>query len=131
MGFDLEELGYTDISPVVSERTAVFPGDTPYTRMIELDFARGDHLLLSKIQTSVHIGAHTDAPNHYTCAGPGISERSLKHYAGACQVITVKLPRCSRILPDHIAHVSIRARRVIFRADSFPDPERWNSDFNS
>lgn len=121
---------YFDISPEVSEKTAVFPGDLPFRREVALDFSKGDHLLLSNIATSVHVGAHTDAPNHYARNGMGIDRRELDRYLGPCQVISVRIPRGARILPEHVG-VEIRVRRVLFHTDSFPDPNRWTDDFNS
>jgi arylformamidase len=126
------ELGIChDISPRVWERTAVFPGDHAYARKVALDFAQGHHLGLSSIHTTVHVGAHTDAPNHYHKDGVGIDARPLSLYLGRCQVISVSLPRGERILPKHLAGKKIQAPRVLFKTGSFPDPDRWNSDFNS
>lgn len=120
-----------DISPVVSARTAVFPGDTPFRRDVSLDFKKGDNLVLSSIATTVHVGAHTDAPNHYHRNGIGIDQRSLHYYLGPAQVITVRIARGERIRPEHLNAVEITAKRVLFNTGSFPDPDRWNSDFNS
>ena len=122
---------YLDISPPISAKTAVFPGDQPFARTIALDFNNHDNLLLSSIQTSLHIGAHADAPNHYHPAGGDIATRPLDYYLGPCQVIWVDLPAGRRILPGHLADKPITAKRVLFRTNSFPDPTRWNSDFNS
>ncbi|MBI3555048.1 MAG: cyclase family protein [Deltaproteobacteria bacterium] len=120
-----------DISPEISERSAVFPGDCQFKRSVALDFKKGDNLVLSSITTTVHIGAHTDAPSHYHRDGAGIEARDLSYYLGPCQVISVSLPRSERILPENIAKVVIRAKRVLFKTRSFPDPDNWNSDFNS
>lgn len=120
-----------DISPEISERTAVFPGDTPFSRKIALDFKTGQNFLLSSIQTTVHLGAHTDAPNHYHAQGMAMHERALEPYYGPCQVITVSLPRGERIPVSVLESVSVQAPRVLFRTDSFPDPCAWNGDFNS
>ena len=122
---------FYDISPEISERTAVFPGDTPFRRIGALSFERGDNLLLSSIQTSVHIGAHTDAPSHYHPNGAGISARPLRPYFGPCQVVSLKLARGERIRPVHLVGVSIQAPRILFKTGSFPDPIFWNDDFNS
>lgn len=122
---------YHDISPLISERTAVFPGDQPFKREVALDFARGDNLVLSNILSTVHIGAHTDAPSHYHRDGRTIEERDLSMYIGRCQVISVKLPRGERIRPEHLAGRKIEASRVLFHTGSFPNPDHWNGDFNS
>lgn len=120
-----------DISPPITEKIAVFPGDQAFRRKVALDFKQGHHLLLSSIESTVHLGAHTDGPNHYDPKGQGIGERSLDHYLGACQVIDVKLKPNERILPKHLGKTKIIAPRVLFRTGSFPNPNQWRGDFNS
>jgi arylformamidase len=120
-----------DISPVVSPRTAVFPGDTPFGREVALHFERGHNLVLSSVRTTLHIGAHVDAPIHYHPQGAAIERRRLDYYLGACQVVSVRLPRGERIRPAHLGATQITAPRVLFHTGSFPDPDRWNGDFNS
>lgn len=131
MAHSSEKLDYFDISPEISESTAVFPGDKPFRRTVALDFTAGDNLVLSGIETTVHIGAHTDAPNHYHRDGVGIGARPLDTYFGHCQVITVELPRGRRIAPADFARHRITAPRVLFRTRSFPNPDKWNGDFNA
>ncbi len=118
-----------DISPEISAETAVFPGDTLFSQKVLMDCQKGDHLGLSSLTTTPHIGAHVDAPNHYHADGVGISERALGFYMGDCQVVAVDLPRGSRIRPQHIADIKISAPRVLFKTLSFPDPQVWNDDF--
>jgi len=118
-----------DISPLISKRLAVWPGDVPFSRFVSCAMARGDNLDLSSITTTLHLGAHADAPSHYLSAGAGMAEVDLSPYVGPCQVVQVSLPRGARIMRHHIGE--IRAPRVLFRTDSFPDPEHFNTDFNS
>ncbi len=124
-----------DISPEISSQTAVFPGDEPFRRKVILDFPKdgkdGGNLLLSNISTTVHIGAHVDAPSHYHPQGPSISECALDSYLGDCQVVSVTVPKGGRIRPSDFASIKIRARRVLFKTGSYPDPNHWNADFNS
>lgn len=122
---------YYDISPEISEKLAVFPGDAPFVRRVTVDFGPDSNYLASSIHGTVHLGAHTDAPNHYSRVGEGISARALDFYLGDCQVISVKLARGERVLPSHVALKSVTAKRVLFKTGSFPDPNRWNGDFNS
>ncbi len=91
----------------------------------------GKNITLSKITTTVHLGAHTDAPNHYAPKSPGIEARSLDYYLGPAQVIEAKLPRGARIQVRDIKNQRIKAPRVLFKTQSFPDPYKWNGDFNS
>jgi arylformamidase len=124
-------LDYIDISPLLSSRTAVFPGDRVLERKVSRDYAVGSTYLLSQIETTVHLGAHVDAPNHYHPQGSDIASRALDYYYGKCQVITVRLPRGERILPEHLQGTPIQAQRVLFHTGSFPNPDAWNGDFNS
>src|SRR5690606_5322495 len=55
-----------DISPLIHSGIGVFPGDTPFREAFLLSMEKGDGFTLSKIETTVHLGAHADAPSHYT-----------------------------------------------------------------
>jgi arylformamidase len=121
-----------DISPVVSERIAVWPGDVAYRRTAGLSLAKGDNIDLSSMETTLHVGAHADSPSHYLLGGLGIGERPIEPYIGPCQVIEVDVPRGARVGPWHLPRgVRITTPRVLFKTGSFPDPDRWNDDFSS
>lgn len=119
-----------DISPVISERLAVWPGDQEFSRNVSLSFDQGHNLTLSSIKSTVHLGSHTDAPNHYHPKGSGIESRDLKLYLGHCQVIDVESPRGERILPSHLKQ-EINSKRILLKTNSYPNPEQWNDDFNA
>ncbi len=119
-----------DISPVLSPRVAVWPGDVSFQRHIALSMKQGHNLELSSITTTVHVGAHVDAPNHYIADGDGIATRNLERYLGLCQVIDVDIDRGQRIRPADV-HVKVQAPRVLFRTGTFPDPDTFNEDFAS
>jgi arylformamidase len=121
---------YIDISPVLSSKTAVFPGDTPFKRGINMSFSSGSHLDLSDIHTTLHIGAHTDAPSHYHERGKSIEKRDLSLYFGDCQVIEVRLSPEARIYPKDFSD-EIKAPRVLFKTNSFSNPDQWKDEFNS
>ena len=117
-----------DISPDIGEKTAVWPGDQAFSRAVAMDMKGGDNLTLSSITTTVHIGAHVDAPSHYDRDGESIETRSLHYYMGPCQVVTVSVGRGARI---ESCPVKITAPRVLFRTDSFPNPNEFNTDFSA
>lgn len=125
-----EALRYYDLSPEISEASAVFPGDASYRKHVSRAFEKGDHLALSHIETTVHIGAHADAPSHYRKGGQAIDARRLDYYLGPAQVLGVTVGRGRRIRPADLKD-EIRAPRVLLRTGSFQDPERWRDDFNS
>ena len=51
-----------DISPPISDKLKVWPGDTPPAREVLSDMHRSDNLTLSTLRATVHLGAHADAP---------------------------------------------------------------------
>lgn len=117
-----------DITPLVSPRLPVWPGDTPLSREVLCDLNRGDTVTLSTLHATVHLGAHADAPSHYGAAAPAIHERSLDYYLGPCQVVKIAaVPGtdiASTLLPQ-----PIQAPRVLLATGTFPAPERFNEDF--
>ncbi len=118
-----------DISPMLTPALAVFPGDTPLSREVLMDTARGDSITLSTLRSTVHLGAHADAPSHYGPQGRTIEQQDLRHYLGPCQVLRVTTPRGRRIALADLAEATIRHPRVLFHTGSFPDPDSWNDDF--
>jgi arylformamidase len=122
-----------DISPVIDATINVWPGDTPFVRTINSDMHAGANLTLSDIRTSLHVGAHADAPSHYFAGGADINARCLDYYLGQCVVVHVDVARGERITPDHLADKidDIHVPRVLFRTGTFPDPRHWNNDFAS
>ena len=117
-----------DITPMVSPRLGVWPGDTPPSREVLLDLARGDTVTLSTLTATVHLGAHADAPSHYGVSAPAIGHRSLEYYLGTCQVMHVSVARGARAGVADLTGL-VRAPRLLLATGTFPDPERWNSDF--
>ena len=113
-----------DISPPITPDLQVFPGDTPPSRQVILDMSRGDPLTLSTWKSTVHVGAHADAPSHYGVDGRTIEQQPLELYCGACRVIhtggTLITPE---MMPD------IDTERLLIATGTYPDPTHWNDDF--
>jgi len=117
-----------DITPTITSKLAVWPGDTPLTRELLCDMARGDNVTLSTLRATVHLGAHADGPSHYGEDAPAIHERSLDYYLGPCQVIRVDMARTTRIASNSLPS-ELSTPRVLFATGTYPDPQNWNSDF--
>jgi arylformamidase len=117
-----------DISPPISERLAVWPGDTPPSREVLLDMHRGDNITLATLRATVHLGAHADAPRHYGKDAPAIGERSLDYYVGPCQVVHIAVPRGARVMPEMMSQ-PIQTERILIATGTFPDSEQFNTDF--
>src|SRR5262245_48767468 len=117
-----------DITPPITERLRVWPGDTPPARQVLCDIKRGDNITLSTLHATVHLGAHADAPSHYGADAPSIDARGLDYYLGPCQVIRVTVPRRTLITPAMLP-APIRAERILIATGTYPDPEQFNEDF--
>jgi arylformamidase len=117
-----------DITPPISERLGVWPGDTPPTREVLLDMCKGGNITLSTLRATAHLGAHADAPSHYGADAPAIDRRSLDFYLGPCQVMRVAVPRATRITPAMLPG-PVTAPRLLLATGTFPDPEKFNQDF--
>ncbi|MGP1309323.1 MAG: cyclase family protein [Phycisphaerales bacterium] len=121
-----------DITPAVTPDLGVWPGDTPLSREVLMDIAKGDSVTLSTLRATVHLGAHADGPNHYARNGTGIGERPLRFYMGPCRVITAKVARGARVRVEDLAIGDlddVTAHRVLIKTGTFPEPNNWNSDF--
>ena len=119
---------YIDISPDWSLQPGIFPGDTKFSRKMLMSF-ENSHLELSSFESTLHIGAHTDAPCHYDKNGTGLETRNLNTYMGEAQVVEVKLQRGQAIQIKDIK-VEITEQRVLFKTSSFNYTKAWQEDFN-
>jgi arylformamidase len=117
-----------DITPPISPSLAVWPGDTPASREVLCDMARGDNITLSTLRATVHLGAHADAPSHYGADAPAIDQRSLDYYLGPCQVVRIAVAPGTRIPPESLS-VEICAPRVLLATASYPDANAFREDF--
>lgn len=117
-----------DISPVVSETTAVWPGDTPLNREILLSLSAGNNIDLSTFHGTVHIGAHADAPSHFINGGSSIESVALEPYIGTCYVHSVRGKKLITA-QDCELPLSMGVKRVLFKTDSYPNPDSFNRDF--
>ncbi len=127
---NLENVKIIDISPLVQENIAVFPGDVSFSREESLSFEKGHNLRLSSMNTTLHLGAHTDAPSHYHKDGITMEKRKLEFYMGPCQVIETECEQGIRIESKHLNPESASSR-ILLKTNSFPNPDHWNGDFNS
>lgn len=129
-----------DVSPSLEPDIAVWPGDVAFERSLTSQIGAPEpdeppwQLLVSSVRTTLHVGVHADAPNHFTANAAGIDRVPLGPYRGRCQVIELDKPRGSLITPEDLAPLAhperaLRAPRVLFKTGSFPDPRRFNEDF--
>jgi arylformamidase len=115
-----------DITPPITPKLAVWPGDTPPSREVLCDLNRGDTVTLSTLRATVHLGAHADGPIHYGKDAADIASRNLELYLGRCQVARVNTSRGQRVKLDRL---EIQAERFLLATGTFPNPENFNTDF--
>ena len=117
-----------DISPPLHPGLAVFPGDTPLSRETLLDLGRDDHLTLSTIHATVHLGAHADAPSHYGRDAATMEQQPLELYLGPCQVMRPRAVAGRALQPEDLT-AEIVEPRLLLATGTYPDPDTWREDF--
>lgn len=117
-----------DISPAVSTTYPVWPGDAPVSQEMVYSFSKGDNANVSTLRSTVHLGAHADAPSHYAKEGKSIGERSLDYYLGLCQVIRVSVSPKHKITPKDLLE-DIQAPRVLIATHFQQSIDSFEKDF--
>jgi arylformamidase len=124
----MDQRSIIDISRVLDENTAVWPGDTPFSRKWVMAIPDGCSCNTSTITLSAHTGAHTDAPSHFVEGAPNIDQVSLTKYMGRCRVVHTKNRDC--VILEDIAGVDLtRCQRVLFRTPQAPATDAWDNSF--
>jgi arylformamidase len=132
-----------DISPSLTPGIAVFPGDTPLSRDVLMRCEDGDPVTLSTLHATVHLGAHVDAPMHYSAGAHSIDAVPLERLLGPCRLVRPggADTACERrltaaALAAALERVAARPGalpalppRVLIATGSFPDPTGWRDDF--
>jgi arylformamidase len=114
-----------DISPLVDETTAVWPGDSPFRAEDLLRLEEGASVHLSTMRLSCHTGAHADAPSHYLQGAPAIDEVALEPYLGPCDLVDVR-PDDHAVRPiDLVGHDLSGTSRLLLRTGCCPDRTRF------
>ena len=118
-----------DISPPVHAESPVFPGDHATEVDWTFRIGPGCPVNVAEISVSAHVGAHADAPLHFTDGGTPAGEMPLEPFLGPCRVIDV-----SRVRPlvtvDDIDHDDLTGLppRVLFRTYA-TQPTAWDDSF--
>ena len=122
-----------DISLSVGEETAVFPGDTEFSREWVMRMEGGGSCNVSTIRMSVHCGTHTDAPLHFDVAGEGMAEVGLAPYLGPCRVVTVAGVGDPPLVPAEALGRGVLdgVQRVLLHTQTAVEPERFDPSFTA
>ena len=105
---------WIDVSVLLHNDMAHWPGDQPFERKRDSDMDKGDHDNVSQITTSVHAGTHMDAPVHFIQDGEGIDRIPLEVCIGPARVVGIENPE--RITAQELDGHNIRAdERILFK----------------
>jgi arylformamidase len=117
-----------DVSRAIDERTAVWPGDTTFTRRSVMSIAEGCSCNVSTVTLSLHTGTHADAPSHYLPQAPAAHEVVLAKYVGPCRVLTPK--SIDALRPADLAGLDLAAEeRLLVRHPVPLRDDEWRNDF--
>ncbi|WP_353154141.1 arylformamidase [Pollutimonas bauzanensis] len=118
-----------DISPPISPRSPVFPGDTPYSQRWNATIGPGCPVNVSEITMSPHVGAHADAPLHYDASGASVGVLGLVPFLGPCRVIHAIHARPLITCDDLLPFLVDAPPRILVRTCKKADTEDWRDDF--
>jgi len=114
-----------DLSPPLSPRIAVWPGDVPFTREVTTP---PDGTTFSSIRTTLHLGSHADAPLHMVAGAAAIDEVPLETWIGPCQVVEARVAPRGRVRLDDLAEPP-SAPRLLLKTGTFGSRERFDDAF--
>jgi arylformamidase len=120
-----------DISPPVSAASPVFPGDTPYRQTWSAEIGPHCPVNVSAVTLSPHVGAHADAPLHYSAKGASAGRMPLEPFLGPCRVIHAMhggpLIRISDLEP----FLADTPPRILVRTAQRAQVARWEPEFTA
>ncbi len=119
-----------DISPSVSTRAPVFPGDTPFQVLWNERINDGGVANISTIHMSPHIGAHVDAPMHLDSGAVDVASLRLERFIGRCRVIDLSAANTKEpVSREELANACFYERVLIKTRSAAPDS--WTNDFRA
>ena len=127
-----------DITPPVTAASPVFPGDEPFSLRLVESVSAGAASNVSVVTTSVHNGAHVDAPLHLYADAEDIAALPLERFVGPCFVVDLSSGAGVRNavrfaeLPKSFFRSDGRARceRLLVKTQR-RKPSAWTNDFRA
>lgn len=122
-----------DISEPLGPDTAVFPGDTVFSRRWVMRMEDGGSCNVSTIRMSAHCGTHTDAPLHFDPDGAGIAEVDLTAYLGPCRLVDVTGEGEPPLIPPSALTADLLegVQRLLVRTRTDHDHTRFDARFTA
>ncbi|GGE62364.1 arylformamidase [Priestia taiwanensis] len=82
---------WIDISQALTNDIAVWPGDTPFSYVVNWPMEQSGSVNVGKITMSTHTGTHVDAPFHFDNNGKKVLDLDINVYIGKARVIDVSM----------------------------------------
>lgn len=114
-----------DLSPALSPRIAVWPGDVPFRRDVT---SHPDGTTFSSVSTTLHVGSHADAPLHVVRGARAIDAVPLETWVGPCRVVEARVPPRGRVRLEDLSG-PVDAPRLLVKTGTFHDRERFSDEF--
>ncbi|MDX2175553.1 MAG: cyclase family protein [Candidatus Sumerlaeia bacterium] len=124
-----------DITPAIAPGFAVWPGDEAPSQQWLCRIDAGATVNLSSLRSTVHLGAHADAPLHYRADGRAMDECPLDAFLGPARVVRVapeQLGPQRRIPAEALApHLDAMPPRVLVATGTYAPGTPYSDDFAS
>ncbi|MBP9089705.1 cyclase family protein [bacterium] len=117
-----------DISQPVNEKSACFPGDTPFSRKVTLSYESSNIINLTALTMSPHVGTHADAPvhikgslcgaDHCSSTNTTAGAMNLQPFVGPVAVIDIAPTKAginAALVQAKLTAASTRVKRVLFK----------------
>jgi arylformamidase len=120
-----------DISQTLRPELPVWPGDTAFSHRPRWSMGDGSPVNVAAFETTVHAGAHADAPLHYHAAGASAAEVDLDAYIGPCEVVDAT--SCGALICRDFVERALPApeARVLFRTFTRFPLDAWPDSFTA
>ncbi|MFD2371131.1 arylformamidase [Brevibacillus sp. GCM10020057] len=113
-----------DISRPLAADTPTWPGDTPFSYVVNWPKSESGSVNVGKLTMSIHTGTHVDAPFHFDDEGRKMLELDLELYVGPARLIDVTGK--PSIGADDLREYDLRGvTRLLLRTGSWDDPSRF------
>ncbi len=100
-----------DISVMLGEDDAAYPGDVPYSREMASTITAGANYNLSTLKLSAHSGTHIDAPAHYINGAKTLDLYPLERFILTANVIFIEDDES--IKSDTLKHAEIKEDEAV------------------
>jgi arylformamidase len=120
-----------DISPPIFAGSPVFPGDTPYSQCWNAEIGPQCPVNVSAFTMSPHVGAHADAPLHYSVNGQSAGHMALEPFLGPCRVIHAMHGGPLIRIQDLEPFMDGAPPRILVRTARRAQIQRWDSAFSA